>query len=594
MPVDHPQPDNKVTGTQNYRRLLKHALKYWKVFIISIISMAVVAATATAFAALMKPLMDGSFVDRDPDTIRWIPLALIGIYLVRAIGLFVSMYGMSWVGRTIILEMRNLMFHKLLALPKNFYDKSTTGEIIAKFSFNVEQVANASTSAITVLVRDSLTAIGLLGWMFYLNVTLATIFVVVGPFIAALVVYVSRRFRVISKRIQGSMGDVSRVIEESIKAHLVVKIFGGRDYEMQSFDKVNQHNRRQNLKMTMTSALSTPIIQLIIALALAGIIFVATRKEMLDEISVGTFMSFMIAMFMLFAPIRQLTAINAELQRGIAAAESIFELIDLEPEKDTGKYTVERVDGNIDFDHVSFSYPDTEREALQDINLEIRAGQKVAFVGRSGSGKSTLLNLLPRFYDVNSGHIRLDGHDITHYTLDNLRQHIAYVGQDVVLFNDTVEHNIAYGALGTVSRDDVITAARSAHALEFIENMQHGFDSLVGERGVMLSGGQRQRIAIARALLKNAPVLILDEATSALDTESEKFIQASLETLMQNRTTLVIAHRLSTIENADRIIVMDQGRIVETGTHAQLLALDRHYASLHRMQFGESEAATQG
>lgn len=583
-----------VSGADNYRRLLKHALKYWKVFAVSVISMAVVAATATAFAALMKPLMDGSFVERDPDTIRLIPLSLIGIYLVRAVALFVSMYGMSWVGRTIILEMRSMMFHKLLSLPKNFYDRSTTGEIISKFAFNVEQVANASTSAVTVLVRDSLTAFGLLCWMFYLNVTLAAIFVLVGPIITLLVVYVSRRFRVISQRIQGSMGDVSRVIEESIKAHLVVKIFGGRDYEMQRFEHVNYHNRRQNLKMTLTSALSTPIIQLIVAMALAGIIYVATRKEMLDAISVGTFMSFMIAMFMLFAPIRQLTTINGELQKGIAAAESIFELIDLEPERDTGTFTVPRVRGIITFDHVGFRYRSANKDAIEDINLEIEAGQSVAFVGRSGSGKSTLLNLLPRFYDIDTGTLRLDGTDIREYTLDNLRQQIAYVGQDVVLFNDTIEHNIAYGALGMVNHDDVVRAARSAHALEFIEAMQNGFGAMVGERGVMLSGGQRQRIAIARALLKDAPVLILDEATSALDTESEKYIQASLETLMKNRTTLVIAHRLSTVENADRIVVMDQGRIVETGTHAELLAMRGHYADLHRMQFREPEQVGNG
>ncbi len=584
-----PDVDQKKPGVVIYRRLLKYALKYWKVFIAAVISMAVVAATSTSFAALMKPLMDGSFVERDPETIKFIPIALIGIYLVRAVAMFVSMYGMSWVGRTIILELRNEMFRKLVTLPKGFYDKSTTGEIISKFSFNVEQVATASTSAITVLVRDSLTAVGLLGWMFYLNATLATIFIIVGPFIAALVVYVSKRFRVISQRIQGSMGDVSRVIEEAIKAHLVVKIFGGQKYEVQQFENANQTNRRQNLKMTLTSALSTPIVQLIIALALAGIIYIATRKDMLDIITVGTFVSFMIAMFMLFAPIRQLTSINAEFQKGIAAAESIFEFIDMPSESDTGTYQAPRVVGDIEFDHVGFSYPESVDAAVSDINIKISAGQTVAFVGRSGSGKSTLLNLLPRFYELDNGNIRLDGREVRDYTLVSLREQIAYVGQDVILFNDTIEHNIAYGALGEVSHRDVVRAANSAHAFEFIDNMQGGFDAMVGERGVMLSGGQRQRIAIARALLKDAPVLILDEATSALDTESEKIIQSSLETLMQNRTTLVIAHRLSTIESADLIVVMDQGRIVESGTHPELLALKQHYAGLHRMQFGETE-----
>lgn len=551
--------------------------------------MAVVAAAATAFAALMKPLMDGSFVERDPLTIKWIPLILIGIYLVRAIAVFLSMYGMSLVGRNVILELRQQMFSRMLHLPKAFYDKSTTGEVISKFTYDVEQVANASTRAVTVVVRDTLTAIGLVGWMFYLNATLATTFVVAGPFIAGLVVYVSKRFRNISKRIQGSMGSVTRVLEEAIKSQIVVKVFGGSEYEKQQFLAVNQQNRRQNLKMVMTSALSTPIIQLIVAIALAGIIYIATHDSMQGQITVGAFTSFMVAMFMLFAPIRQLTQVNAELQRGIAAAESIFAFIDLEQEKDTGSYATERVKGAIEFDKVSFNYASGEKHALKTSSFSIQPGQTVAFVGRSGSGKTTLLNLLPRLYDVTEGVIRLDGRDIRDYTLDNLRAQIAYVGQDIVLFNDTIEHNIAYGALQSTDKNKIENAARLAHSIEFINNMELGFNTVVGERGVMLSGGQRQRIAIARALLKDAPVLILDEATSALDTESERFIQDSLQQLMKDRTTLVIAHRLSTIENADVIMVLDEGRIVESGSHEELLQRNGHYASLYRMQFGDAE-----
>ena len=583
------QADAQASGTSNYRRLLSYALKYWKIFIISIISMAVVAAAATAFAALMKPLMDGSFVERDPLTIKWIPLILIGIYLVRAIAVFLSMYGMSLVGRNVILELRQQMFSRMLHLPKAFYDKSTTGEVISKFTYDVEQVANASTRAVTVVVRDTLTAIGLVGWMFYLNATLATTFVVAGPFIAGLVVYVSKRFRNISKRIQGSMGSVTRVLEEAIKSQIVVKVFGGSEYEKQQFLAVNQQNRRQNLKMVMTSALSTPIIQLIVAIALAGIIYIATHDSMQGQITVGAFTSFMVAMFMLFAPIRQLTQVNAELQRGIAAAESIFAFIDLEQEKDTGSYATERVKGAIEFDKVSFNYASGEKHALKTSSFSIQPGQTVAFVGRSGSGKTTLLNLLPRLYDVTEGVIRLDGRDIRDYTLDNLRAQIAYVGQDIVLFNDTIEHNIAYGALQSTDKNKIENAARLAHSIEFINNMELGFNTVVGERGVMLSGGQRQRIAIARALLKDAPVLILDEATSALDTESERFIQDSLQQLMKDRTTLVIAHRLSTIENADVIMVLDEGRIVESGSHEELLQRNGHYASLYRMQFGDAE-----
>lgn len=576
---------------ETYKRLLNYALKHWGIFLIAVISMIVVAMMAAAFAALMKPLMDDAFVSHDPDTIQWIPFAVVAIYLIRAVAAFISVYGVNWVGRNIIHELRREMFNNMLQFPKSFYDKATTGELIAKYTFDVEQVANAATKVVTILVRDSFTAIGLIAWMFYLNVTLATTFVVAGPIIAFLVVIVSRRFRKLSKNIQGSMGDISRVLEESINAQLVIKVFGGQHYETSQFERVNQVNRRQNLKLMMTQAISSPIIQLIIAVALAFIIFIATTEDALQEITTGIFTSFMVAMFMLFAPVRQLTTVNAELQRGIAAADSVFAFIDQKQESDKGTYTVDRVAGALQFDGVHQQY-DTGKQVLSDINIDIKPGQTVAFVGRSGSGKSSLLNLIPRMYDVSSGSIKLDGVDIAEYDMANLRSHIAYVGQDVVLFNDSIAHNIAYGALDDHEQQQIEQAAEQAHALEFIRQTKDGFNTVVGERGVMLSGGQRQRIAIARALLKNAPVLILDEATSALDTESERYIQSSLQTLMRNRTTLVIAHRLSTIENADLIIVLDEGKIVESGTHDELLQLDNHYAALHKMQFNESENAT--
>ncbi|HHJ34287.1 MAG TPA: ATP-binding cassette domain-containing protein, partial [Gammaproteobacteria bacterium] len=412
----------------------------------------------------------------------------------------------------------------------------------------------------------------------------------VAPIVAMIIILVSKRFRQISKNIQTSMGDVSRIIEESIKGHLVVKIFGGRDYEEKQFSLVNNKNHRQNLRMQKTQALSSPIVQFLVACSLSLIVYLATLDSMIEEISAGTFVSFIIAMSMMLPPVRSLTSIVSTLQKGVAAAESVFAFIDLKQEHDEGMFQTDHVEGQVGFDQVSFTYKNDETSALEGVSLTIDAGQTVAFVGRSGSGKSTLLNLIPRLYDTEDGLILLDGKDIQEYSLDNLRSHISYVGQDVILFNDTIEHNIAYGNMGACSRDDIIDAAKAACAYDFISESQDGFQTMVGERGVMLSGGQRQRIAIARALLKDAPVLILDEATSALDTESERYIQASLEKLMQDRTTLIIAHRLSTIENADLIVVMDNGKIVEKGTHQELLAADGHYSALHQMNFEYSES----
>ncbi len=572
-----------VSGYDLYRRLLSYALVYKSIILVAIIGMVFVAAASTAFAALMKPLMDGGFVERDAETIKWIPLLIIGIFLIRVIAAFAASYGMSVIGRNVIRELRKEMFFRLLSLPKSFYDKATTGELISKFSFDVEQVANATTTAITVLIRDSLTVIGLIAWMFYLNVKLALIFITVAPAVAFLVVLVSKRFRRISKNIQHSMGSVSRIIEETVKGQLVVKLFGGQVYEEKQFSVANETNRRQNLRMQKTQALSSPIVQLLVACSLALIVYMATLDSMIEEISVGVFVSFFIAMSMMLPPVRSLTSIVSVLQRGIAAAESVFNFVDRQAESDKGGFRCETVKGLIEFKQLNFTYNGEVDTALKDIDLTVFTGQTVAFVGRSGSGKSTLLNLIPRLYETVEGSICLDGVDIKKYSLDNLRSHISYVGQDVTLFNDTIEHNIAYGSMKSCSQKDIVAATKAAYAYDFINETSDGFQTMVGERGVMLSGGQRQRIAIARALLNNAPVLILDEATSALDTESERFIQSSLEKLMQNRTTLIIAHRLSTIENADVIVVMDKGRIVEKGSHQQLLALNGHYATLHQM-----------
>lgn len=585
---------DKVDAIYLYRRLLSYTFQYWQIFIVAIFGMIIVAGASTAFPALMQPMMDEGFVERDPDSIKWIPIILIAIFFVRVIGAFVSSYGMSIIGRNVIRELRTEMFSRLISLPKSFYDEATTGELISKFSFDVEQVANATTQAITVFIRDALTVIALIAWMFYLNYKLALVFIAVAPIVTYLIIIVSKRFRSISKNIQDSMGDVSRVIEESIKGHLVVKIFGGNDYEERQFSIVNDRNRRQNLRMQMTQALSSPIVQLLVACALALIIYMATLESMIEEISAGTFVSFIITMSMLLPPVRSLTSIISSLQRGVAAAESVFHFIDLKDEINEGTHKATTINGEIQFDNVNFTYSQNDKHeaALTDINLTVKAGQTVAFVGRSGSGKSTLLNLIPRLYDLDnasgsSGEIRIDQTNINDFELQNLRSHISYVGQDVVLFNDTIEHNIAYGAMKQCSHDEVVSAAKAAYADEFITSTENAYQTMVGERGVLLSGGQRQRIAIARALLKNAPILILDEATSALDTESERYIQSSLENLMNKRTTLVIAHRLSTIEKADVIVVMDEGRIVEKGTHTELLSLNGHYSSLHQMHFQE-------
>lgn len=576
------------TPGQIYRRLLGYVAPYWKVFTVGVVAMVVLAATETGFAALMKPLLDGSFVAKDPAIIRLIPLALIGLFVVRGVAGFLSSYGIMWVGRRVIKDLRSQMFRHLLRLPAGYYDANSPGQLLSKLVYDVEQVASASTNVVTVIVKDSLTAVGLLAWMFYISWKLALIFVLAGPAIAWLVWRVNRRFRRISARIQGTMGDVTHVAEEAIAGHRVIRIFGGQQYEADHFERVNESNRHLNMKMTATSATSVGITQLIASSALAGIIAFATLGPVLETITVGGFMSFVVAMVMLLAPLKRLTTINSDLQRGISAAHSVFTFLDSEAEADTGRKTITRARGEIEYDHVTFAYDPAKGRVLHDISFKVAPGQTVAVVGRSGSGKSTLVSLLPRFYTLGEGSIRLDGQDIRDLRLEDLRNQIALVSQDVVLFNDTIANNIAYGRLHDASEAQLIEAAEAAYAMEFIRRLPQGMNTLVGENGVLLSGGQRQRLAIARALLKDAPILILDEATAALDTESERYIQAGLERLMHARTTLVIAHRLSTIERADLIIVLHQGRIVEMGKHPALLAQGGHYAALHRLQFHDS------
>lgn len=560
-------------------------MPYWRVFAVSLFSMIVVAATEPAFPALLKPMLDGSFVQKDAFLIKWIPLLLIGLFVVRGIASFISTYTINWVSSRVVMDLRQAMFNRLVDLPTRFFDHTSSGALIANVAFNVTQVTSAATSVITVLVRDTLTIAGLLTWMFYINWKLSFIALGTAPLIILLARTVSGRLRSMSRATQKSMGTITHVLEESIECQKVVKIFGGQGYEKQRFFEAVNWNRRYSMKQLAASAASVPIVELIAATALALIVYIATLDSASHSTTVGGFVSFITAMLMLFPPLKRLTSVNENLQRGLAAAENVFELLDETPELDTAKNQIGRADGKLEFRGVGLRYQGSELPALKNISLEIAAGETIALVGASGSGKTTLVNLIPRFYSPTEGAILLDGVDIQSLRLTDLRRNIAVVSQDVVLFNDTIAGNIAYGPLRQASNEAIEAAAEAAHAMEFIRELPAGLHTFIGENGMRLSGGQRQRLAIARALLKDAPILILDEATSALDTASERHVQAALEGLMRNRTTIVIAHRLSTIENADRIVVLHKGEIAELGTHEMLLAQNGIYAHLYQIQF---------
>ena len=585
--------NNTKTNSSTYLRLLRYTFEHKFIFIISILAMAMFAVTDTAFAALIKPLLDGSFVEKDPDTIRLFPFVLIGLFLLRSIAGFVSTYGIAWVGRNIIKKIRKEMFAKLVHMPTKTYDFASSGELLSKLTYDTEQVAEAATKAITVLVRDGLTVIGLLGLMFYQSVILSLGLFIIGPIIAIFIKIMSVKFRDTSKHIQKSMGYITNVVEELIAGHRVVKIFGGENSEKKSFNYVNDNNKNRHLKLALIQGISIPLVQFIVALFLSLIIFFVTSDEYLEVISVGTFMSFITAMILIFAPIKRLAEINVVLQRGIAASESIFNLLDSKSEVEvTDSCTQQSFKAdfsNINFNDISFSYYNNDDQVLKNINFKIPRGSICAIVGKSGSGKSTLINLLPRFYDVINGSLTIDDININSIPLKELRSMIAYVGQDLTLFNDSIKNNIAYGSLESKSMQEIENAAKSANAYDFISRYEDGFETFVGDNGVLLSGGQRQRLAIARAILKDAPILLLDEATSSLDSESEKLIQNSLVELQKNRTTIVIAHRLSTIENADQIMVLDQGRIVDRGKHDDLIKKDGIYSKLHKIQFSSLE-----
>ncbi|HEY8099156.1 MAG TPA: lipid A export permease/ATP-binding protein MsbA [Burkholderiaceae bacterium] len=571
-----------LTSAQLYLRLLSYVKRYWRTFAISILGIAITAATEPLLPALLKPMLDGTFVHKDDIVIRMTPLILLVLFFVRGVSSFIGTYAIGWVGNKVVMDLRAEMFNKLLSLPTRYYDDHATGNLISKLTYDVTQVTSAATNVVTVSIRDSIVIAGLLGWLFFLNWQLTLLSLLMFPVIAVAIRFLNARLRNGSRDAQRAMGDITQVIEESVSAHKVVKLFGGQKYESTRFNEQTNWVRRYIMKYTMAGAANVPIVQMIAAIALSAIIYLATIQVRTGEITVGGFISFIAAMLMLTAPIKRMTGVSEFLQRGLAASESIFELLDTPSEVDAGKVSLGRAEGRIKFDHLNLSYEENDKLVLRDICLDIPAGQTIALVGASGSGKSSLANLVPRFYLPTSGRITLDDYDLADLTLGSLRANISLVSQEVVLFNDTVAANIAYGQMRNVPEAEIIAAAKAAHAMEFISEMPETFNTLVGERGVKLSGGQRQRIAIARAILKNAPILILDEATSALDSESERHVQAALETLMQGRTSLIIAHRLSTIENADRIIVLQKGEIVETGTHRELLVKNGVYAQLHK------------
>lgn len=579
---------------QVYKRLLAYSGRYWPIGLIALVGMIVDGGGLAFFTNLLRPMIDDLFAKKDAYLIFWMPIWIMGIFFVRSCGTFVSDYGISHIGRHVVQSVQHDVFGAYLKLPASFFGSEPSGQQVSRITYTSEQVASAATDALKVAVTDGFTVIFMLIVMLHNSAYLTLSLLVMVPAIGLIATVVSRRYRQISRRIQGSMGSVTGTVEESVGAHREVRIYGGQTHEENRFDLITRNTRRLNLKIAATNAASSSTIQLVAALALAVLVFLGTRPAVLSQMSPGVFFAVLTAMGAMMPSLRRLTTVQANIQRGLSAAEDLFEVIDLPPEADKGTIELARTRGDLRFVGVELVYPRNKLMALRGVDLYCAPGTVTALVGRSGSGKSSLVSLLPRFYAPTTGHIVLDNQDYESYTLVSLRKQIAWVGQSVMLFDDTVANNIAYGELAGTSEADIIAAAKAANAMEFISRMPQGLQTSIGQSGNMLSGGQRQRIAIARAILKNAPILVLDEATSALDTESERLIQQALQRLMKDRTTVVIAHRLSTIEHADQIAVMDQGRIVERGTHAELIALGGHYAALHRMQFHDQAQEPDG
>jgi subfamily B ATP-binding cassette protein MsbA len=574
--------------TQIYKRLISYVGAFKSVAVVAVVGMIGYSGMDALFIQLMKPFIDEGLNQRNTDVLKYAPFVVIALVIGRGIFNFMSSYCLSYVGSQVVRSLRQELFDHILHLPVSFHDKNSTGDLISKITFDTEQVQQAITKALLIVVREGAFVIFLLALMFYTSWQLSLIFLVIIPLVALIVAIVSKRFRHISKNIQSAMGQVTRSSEQMLSGHKVIHGFGGQEQEVSKFSKINNHNRQQRIKMDATKALSVSIIQILAASAMAVILWVVSMPSMIDTISSGDFVVLISSMMMLLRPLKQLANVNSDMQRGISAAQSIFLILDENIEKDTGTVSVKKAKGLIEVKNVTFKYPTKDEPVLNDLTLIIEAGQSIALVGRSGSGKSTISNLLPRYYDLDlPSEILLDGVPLSDYKLTDLRRQFALVSQQVVLFNDTIANNICYGIQRDISETELQKVAKQAHVWEFVKDLPEKLNTMVGENGVMLSGGQRQRIAIARAILKDAPILILDEATSALDTESEKLIQHALDDLMKDKTSIVIAHRLSTIENSDKIYVIDNGRVIESGDHTSLLSNNGTYSALCKMQFGD-------
>ncbi len=577
-------PPLSASGLRTYLRLLSYARPHWAMFLLGVLGMAMFAAVDTGFAILVKKFIDGAFDERDSRMLVYVPVGLVVLFLVRGIGDYLAVYAPGWVGRQVIKSIRHDVFARYLRLPVSFFDRNGVAQLLSRLTYNIELVAEAATTAVTFMIRDTLTIVGLIGWLIYVNWRLTLFALAVAPVIVGLIRVTSKLFRRYSARIQASMGDVTRVAKEALESQRMIKVFNAEERQIEVFEAVNERNRASFMKLITVKAVSNPVVQMIAAFGLAAVMYMAIRDVLEQELTNGEFTSFLAALLLVTAPLRRLVSVVGPLQQGIAAGESVFEVLDSPAEDKGGDLALARARGDIEYRDVSFTYDSDKGTVLSSVSFRVTPGETLAIVGRSGSGKSTLISLLPRFHDPDSGMVLIDGIDIRKYRLPDLRNQLALVSQDVMLVDDSIRNNIAFSLPGA-NADSVAQAASAAHVMEFAEQLPDGLDTAIGERGTLLSGGQRQRVAIARAILKDAPVLILDEATSALDAESEHLVQTALAELMRGRTTLVIAHRLSTIERADRILVIDEGRIVESGTHAALLAAGGVYAALHRMQF---------